>query len=99
MFPRFEIFCQVMDACTSNFECLVINNNSKSNKIADQVFWYKAANHPDFRLCSPEAWRFHEANLQRRFLENGDEDDFGGGGGGGGAGGGRRGPYVEVHKR
>ena len=56
MFPTFESFCQVMDQCTSNYECLVINNNSKSNKLNDQVFWYKADNHGDFRLGSKEFW-------------------------------------------
>jgi hypothetical protein len=56
MFPTFEAFCQVMDQCTENYECLVINNNSKSNKLHDQVFWYKAENHGDFRLGSKEFW-------------------------------------------
>jgi hypothetical protein len=56
MFPTFESFCQVMDQCTENFECLVINNNSKSNKLQDQVFWYKADAHNDFRLGSKEFW-------------------------------------------
>jgi hypothetical protein len=56
MFPTFESFCQVMDQCTENFECLVINNNSKSNKLQDQVFWYKAESHNDFKLGSKEFW-------------------------------------------
>lgn len=56
MFPTFEAFCQVMDQCTENFECLVINNNSKSNKLNDQVFYYKADAHNDFRLGSKEFW-------------------------------------------
>jgi hypothetical protein len=56
MFPTFESFCQVMDQCTENYECLVINNNSKSNKLDDQIFWYKAANHGDFRLGAKEFW-------------------------------------------
>jgi hypothetical protein len=56
MFPTFESFCQVMDQCTENFECLVINNNSKSNKLQDTIFWYKAANHGNFRLGSKEFW-------------------------------------------
>ena len=56
MFPTFESFCQVMDQCTENYECLVINNNSKSNKLKDQVFWYKADSHNDFRLGSKEFW-------------------------------------------
>ena len=56
MFPTFEAFCQIMDQCTENYECLVINNNSKSNKLQDQVFWYKAESHNDFKLGSKEFW-------------------------------------------
>jgi len=56
MFPTFESFCQVMDQCTENFECLVVNNNSKSNKLYDQVFWYKANKHETFKLGSNEYW-------------------------------------------
>ena len=56
MFPTFESFCQVMDQCTENYECLVINNNCKSNKLNDQVFWYKAEAHNDFKLGSKEFW-------------------------------------------
>ena len=56
MFPTFEAFSQVMDQCTENYECLVINNNSKSNKLTDQIFWYKAESHPTFKLGSKEFW-------------------------------------------
>ena len=62
MFPSFEIFCQVMDQCTENFECLVINNNAKSNKLEDQVFWYKASDHDDFKLGAKEYWDYAEQN-------------------------------------
>jgi hypothetical protein len=56
MFPTFESFCQVMDQCTENYECLVINNNAKSNKLQDQIFWYKASPHGNFKLGSKEFW-------------------------------------------
>jgi hypothetical protein len=56
MFPTFESFCQIMDQCTENYECLVINNNTKSNRLQDQVFWYKANPHNDFRLGAREFW-------------------------------------------
>ena len=56
MFPTFESFCQVMDQCTENYECLVINNNVKSNKLHEQIFWYKAESHKDFKLGSKEFW-------------------------------------------
>ena len=45
-----------MDQTTENYECLVINNNAKSNKLYDQIFWYKAETRPDFRLGSKEFW-------------------------------------------
>jgi hypothetical protein len=45
-----------MDQCTENYECLVINNNAKSNKLQDQVFWYKADSHNDYKLGSQEFW-------------------------------------------
>ena len=62
MFPTFEIFCQVMDQTTENYSCLVINNNSKSNKLEDQVFWYKAETHPPFKMGSNDLWNFHKEN-------------------------------------
>jgi len=64
MFPNFEMFCQVMDQCTENFECLVIHNNAKSNKLTDQVFWYKADPHDEVRLGSKEYWEFSENKYQ-----------------------------------
>ena len=56
MFPTFEMFCQFMDQCTENYECLVIANGIQSNKLEDQVFWYKASDHPAFRLCDDSLW-------------------------------------------
>ena len=56
MFPTFESFCQVMDQCTENFECLVIDNNVKSNQLQEQIFWYKAEERKNFRLGSKQFW-------------------------------------------
>jgi hypothetical protein len=71
MFPTFESFCQVMDQCTENYECLVINNNSKSNKLHDQVFWYKAESHNDFRLGSKEFWE-----LSKGITDDDDDEKY-----------------------
>ena len=61
MFPTFESFCQVMDQCTENYECLVINNNSKSNQLSDQIFWYCADSHKNFKLGSKEFWEISKS--------------------------------------
>ena len=71
MFPTFESFCQVMDQCTENYECLVINNNVKSNRLQDQVFWYKADNHNDFRLGSKEFW-----DLSKNYNSDEEEEKY-----------------------
>ena len=74
MFPNFEIFCQVMDQCTENYECLVIHNNAKSNKLEDQVFWYKAIEHKNFRVGAPEFWEHHVDNYDNSSDEFADFD-------------------------
>ena len=76
MFPTFEIFCQVMDQCTENYECLVINNNAKSNKLEDQVFWYKAEPHEAFVLGAPEFWQHHSKNYDQSSDEEDDSFDI-----------------------
>ena len=65
MFPTFEMFCQVMDQCTENYECVVINNNAKSNQLVDQVFWYKADSHENFKIGAKAFWDYSEKNYQR----------------------------------
>ena len=69
MFPTLESFNSVMDQTTENYECLVINNNAKSNKLHDQIFWYKAENRPDFKLGSKEFWEISKG------LGSDDEDE------------------------
>jgi hypothetical protein len=66
MFPSFDTFCAVLDQTTSDYELLVINNNSKSNKLEDQVFWYKAQTHENFRIGAQYFWDM---------CENSDDDD------------------------
>ena len=63
MFPTFDMFCQVMDQCTENYECIVIHNNAKSNKLEDQVFWYKASECPNFQIGSQAFWNYHKKNF------------------------------------
>ena len=64
VFPSFEFFCQVMDQCTQNYECLVIDNTTQSSKLEDSVYWYKANMHGDFRIGAPEFWQ-HSMNKKR----------------------------------
>ena len=71
MFPSYDFFCNVMDQCTENYECLVINNNAKSNRLDDQVFWYKAESHCDFKLGAEILWQ----QASHMTCDSDDDDD------------------------
>jgi len=62
IFPTFDSFNEVMNQCTENYECLVLDNTSKSNKIEDVVFWYKAKIGRKFKMGSPALWEHHRRN-------------------------------------
>ena len=76
MFPNFDMFCQVMDQCTEDFECLVINNNAKSNKLEDQVFWYKASPHSEFKIGAAEFWKHHNNNYNDGYDSDEEDSNF-----------------------
>ena len=65
-----------MDQCTENYECLVIHNNAKSNRIEDQVFWYKADMHSDFQVGHPSAWKYHVNNYNDSIDDEDEEFDI-----------------------
>jgi len=78
IFNNFETFCTVMDNCTDNYECLVIDNKVQSNKLEDQVKWYKAKE-VDFKLCTPELWNLCAIEKERKnnslFYEDEEDDE------------------------
>lgn len=80
MFPTFDMFSQVMTQCTENYECIVIDKKSQSNKLEDQVYWYKSDIHVNYRLCSKELWEMQAMDDERKALgyaqEADDEADF-----------------------
>ena len=70
MFPTFEMFCQVMDQCTENYECLVIDNNAQSNKLEDQVFWYKAMERGEFKIGADDYWKYDREHRDENNMNN-----------------------------
>lgn len=64
--PTFEMFNDVMDIVTDNFGCLVLDNTSRSNKLEDCLFWYKAK-FPirDVKIGSRELWNYHKKHYKK----------------------------------
>lgn len=55
IFDKPADFRKVLSQCTKDYNCLVIDNTSRSDNIEDQVFWYKAKLNREFRIA-PENW-------------------------------------------
>ena len=62
IFPHVDTFKEVMNACTEGYDCLVLDNTSRSNKISDCVFWYRAKPNRKFKIGSKELWNYHKKN-------------------------------------
>lgn len=60
MFGNFDFFRAVLDECTDNYKCLVLDIGSQSKKLEESVYWYKAnVGHPDFdtfKICDNIFW-------------------------------------------
>lgn len=69
MFPSLDVFSMVLDRVTENFGCMVIVNCSRSNKLTDQVFWYRAKQRPSFRLCAPIVWA-HQQRVGKKTFDD-----------------------------
>lgn len=82
--PDFQTFCQTMDALTSDFSAMVLNNRTRSTKLEDNVFWYKAnPKLPSFQLCHPVFWKLSEkcAVEEEKEGSESEEESFAEGGG------------------
>jgi len=75
-FRNLEEFKKILNACTENYNCMVIDNATNSKRFEDKVFYYKAKSHPNFKmLCNNHgngclhtncaAWTYHYDNLRR----------------------------------
>lgn len=56
MFESRAQFEKVLNGCTEDYGCLVIDNTATTNKITDQVFFYHAVDHPGFKMCDERIW-------------------------------------------
>ncbi len=62
IFPHKETFREVMNSCTEGFDCMVLDNTSRSNKISDCVFWYRAKPDRKFKIGNKNLWNYHKKN-------------------------------------
>jgi len=64
IFDSFEDFKKVFYSCTNDFGCLVLDNTCRTNKIEDQVFWYRAKPDRKFKIGSDAMWEQWNKHLR-----------------------------------
>lgn len=74
MIPSFDHFCNILDSCTQNHECLVIKTSGNSNDLREQIFWYKAEKKEDFRVGHPKIWKYHDLHYNAKYDQERDEE-------------------------
>jgi hypothetical protein len=72
-FKKFSHFQEVFNQCTNNYECLVLDNTSKSTKIEDCVFYYKATPNREYKIGSKQLWNYLDSRQKEEL--NSDSDD------------------------
>jgi len=70
-FKKFSHFQEAFNECTNNYECLVLDNTSKSTRVEDNVFYYKAKPDRKYKLGSKALWLY----LDSRYKEDYDDED------------------------
>lgn len=68
--PDFKMFCDILDGVTDDYTALYIHNASKSNKMEDCVFYYKAKPVPDgFKFGCQDYWEHCQARFNEEYVE------------------------------
>jgi archaellum biogenesis ATPase FlaH len=70
---NFKLFCDILDKCTYDYQCLVINTSGKT--IEEQFFFYKAKNNGHFRAFNRKIWDYQDRRLNSNYKSNKKETD------------------------
>ena len=62
----FSVFQDVLNSCTEGYDCLVLDNTSRSNSITDCVFWYRATPNRKFKIGSKDLWSYCKKNYDAK---------------------------------
>lgn len=71
-------FNQILDSCTRNFGCMVIDNTvGDAMKLEDSVFYFRPKLREKFRVGSSGMWRFHNKyyDVERALLGPGEDEE------------------------
>lgn len=56
-FGEKKLFDEVFPMLTNDYRCMVIDNQTQSYNLSEQVFVFKGNPNLDFKMCSPSVWK------------------------------------------
>ena len=59
-FDKKKDFKTVLDACTKNYECLVLDNTRPTTDVSEVCFFYKAKLGRKFKFGCKKSWEYHQ---------------------------------------
>lgn len=75
-FKKFSHFQEAFNACTNNYECLVLDNTTGSTELEDCVFYYKAALGKEYKIGSKAMWDKLDDLYDDQYKSDDDEDNI-----------------------
>jgi hypothetical protein len=71
--PSFDYFCNILEFCTQDHQCLVIKTSG--NTFEESVFFYKAEYRSGFRLGHKSLWKFHDKKYNKKYEDTIEKDN------------------------
>ncbi len=65
----YDKFCDLMDALTGDYTCLIFKKRSQSNKLEDCVFYYRTQVLPDWKFGCSEYRQWNKDRLDPNYTE------------------------------
>jgi len=76
IFQSKQSFAQAFNVVTENYGSMVCDNLSRSNRIDECVFWFRALYPcPSFRMGSSKFWNFHDTFYDKDHIHNEDNEN------------------------
>ena len=76
IFQTKNAFSQAFNVITENYGSMVCDNLSRSNRIDECVFWFRAAYPcPSFKMGSQKFWKFHNNFYDKNHTEKDANDE------------------------
>lgn len=74
-FMQYDLFCDILDQCTENYGCLVLDKTKKTRDLTEKLFWWKADPGFKYKACLPRYWEYSRQHFKDESSDTDSDDD------------------------